>query len=108
MTNDALKKQGDDGAIGWQGEGSVALGASHLGVYQLPLRDPPLGEIAVYHVAVGMNAIGWGFGRRVKIGTSQGYGWAGKSLPSTVFEIAVKAGPPSDAEAKHLLTKKGK
>ncbi len=108
MTNDALKKQGDDGAIGWQGEGSVALGASHLGVYQLPLRDPPLGEIAVYHVAVGMNAIGWGFGRRVKIGTSQGYGWAGKPLPSTVFEIAVKAGPLTRRRGQASVDQEGK
>ena len=108
MTNDALKKQSDDGTFGWQGEASVALGAAHLGVYRLPLGDHPLGAVAVYHVAVGMNAIGWGFGHRTKIGTSQGYGWAGTSLPSTVFEIAVKAGPLTDAEAKHLLTKKMK
>jgi hypothetical protein len=44
----------------------------------------------------------------VKIGTSQGYGWAGAPLPSTVFEISVKAGPLTDAEARHLLGKKEK
>ncbi len=109
MTNDALKKQGDDGTFGWEGEGAAPfLGGGHLGIYRLPLGAHPRGEVAVYHVAVGMNATGWGFGHLTGIGTVQGYGWAGKALPSTVFEIAVKAGPLTEAETKHLLGKKGK
>ncbi len=107
MTNDALKKQSDDGAFGWEGEASLFARGYHLGIYRLPLGAMPRGQIAVYHVAVGMNASGWGFGQPVLIG-GQGYSWEGATLRPTVFEIAVKAGPLTDVEAKHLLQKKGK
>ncbi len=43
MTNDALKMRSDDGVIGWQGEGSVALSAFAPGHLSAAVTRPPIG-----------------------------------------------------------------
>lgn len=111
MTNDALKKHSDDGTVGWQGEtgeSRLSWKGYHLGVYDARLGDAPKGQVCVIDLGNNRVASGWGFGHRAYLNDLQGYTWAGVPIAPTVFEIAVKAGPLTDAEAKKLLGKKDK
>ena len=107
MTNDGLKKQSDDGVIGWDGENRQNWHGYHLGVYSLPLQnDFPKGNVVVSWKDFKGYALGWGFGHRIHQDDAQGYSWEGASILPTAFEISVKAGPLTEKEAKVLLGKK--
>ena len=105
MTNDGLTKKADDGVVGRNGERSDSWHGLHLRVYYSLVKDITKGEVCVVDVGSGEGNAGWGLGHRAALNDVQGYSWAGIPIPPTVFEIAVKAGPLGDAEAKKLLAK---
>jgi hypothetical protein len=109
MTNDNLKKRIDYDTVGWDGENRLSWHGCHLGIYSLPLQnDFPRDNVVISWVDFRGQSLGWGFGHRIHRDDVQGYSWAGVPAASAVFEISVKAGPLTDAEAKHLLGKEKK
>ena len=106
MTNDGLKKQSDDGAIGWEGDNKLDFRAYHLGIYIPPLRpDFPraMSSSTTRRSRATASAGGSGIGH---VDDAQGYCWDGLPVGPSAFEISVKAGPLTEKEAKALLGKK--
>ena len=89
--------------VGWFGEDEVHNGGHHFGIFNRVWNRMDGGTIQLGRW--GINVTGWGFGHAVGVNVSQGYCWAGKPIPSTVYEIAVKVGPLTEGEAKSLLVK---
>lgn len=90
----------ENGRYGWEGRNHFHYNVYHLGIFNRiwPFTD---GDVIITRHGT---ARGWGFGDLPKGGSvTQGYSWAGKPIPKTVFEIAVKAGSLTDAESKKLL-----
>src|SRR5262249_42460300 len=95
------KSTAEDG-FGWEGTNRDDCGARHLGVFGATMRQKARGEICVRHVR---GCRGWGFGHKAFVDDDQGYSWAGKAIPPTVFEIAVKRGELTEAESRMLAAK---
>ena len=91
----------DPSQIVWRGDAVSYLRGGHLGVCDRR-RNAGSGEASLTTGTPNGNRGGWGFGHRVDR-EEQGYCWAGRSLPVTVFEIAVKSSPLTAAEKAKLL-----
>ncbi len=106
VTKDRLTETSDDGRYGWNGTNKFEYDGYHLGIYD-SLGDAvkKKGSICVLVPGAFQGYLGWGFGHD-GLRKRQGWTWAGENLAAnTVFEISVKAGPLTDAEAKKLLKK---
>src|SRR5262249_28413391 len=99
MTKDRISKVTDDGRYGFEGTGHLGSGGHHLGIYDLQMKTNK-GEVCIRILPWQR---GWGFGHLHFVNNAQGYCWAGKNVPATVFEIAVTAGPLTAVESKKLL-----
>ena len=102
MRKDQLKKNWELGKYGWNGTGSKSWEGNHLGVF-LNTRTDIRGT-----VHVGSHHQGWGFGHihhgnEATGGYTQGYSWQGIRIKPLVFEIAIKVGELTKAEAGLLL-----
>lgn len=102
VTKDELGKRVERGRFGWVGNNHFQWNGRHLGMYDKRWTDQVRGTIQIWPLS-NRGIRGWGFGNRTRIDDRQGYSWAGKSLPKTVFEIAVKSGSLTAAERKALL-----
>jgi hypothetical protein len=100
MTKAALSRCGGENRYCWNGTAAFEWKANHLGVYS-KYWNPR--EIPTVVVCESPQVAGWGFGARYGAADKQGYSWAGKELPRTVFEIAVKSGELTEAEARRVL-----
>jgi hypothetical protein len=105
VTKAELKKQVDNGRYCWEGRNAFAYQGHQLGIYDRELVLRERGSILLEVTGFGQGYSGWGFGMRGYLNDQQGYCWAGKPIPKTVMEIAVTAGPLSEAESKKLLKK---
>ena len=101
MTKERLNQMTDDGKYGWEGTNEFNSAGHHLGIYH-KIWPAKGGEVCV---CSRPHTTGWGFGHGHFVNDTQRYAWAGKTIEKTVFEIAVKAEPLTDAEAKKLLKK---
>jgi hypothetical protein len=99
IAKNRLKQQGDDGRFGWTGMANLDSDALHLGIHDKKMRCRR-GDICIRSLPWFS---GWGFGHKHFVNNDQGYCWDGKPIPPTVFEIAVKGGALTDAEAKKWL-----
>jgi len=77
--------EGFDPRCGWNGSGSEFSGGMHLGAYHshLPQDFETRFEFG-----------GWGFGHPYDDNDRQAWGWAGRQLPETVFEITLLESVP--------------
>jgi hypothetical protein len=100
MTNERLRQRKDDGRYGWEGSNEFIWAAHHLGIYS---RLWPPKENPTVTVCTNPAVLGWGFGHRWGPGDVQGYTWAGKSIPKSVFEVAVKREDLTADENRKLL-----
>jgi hypothetical protein len=98
ITRKQLEEIRDDGRFGWSSLQHDS-GAIHLGIYDLT-RPTKAGDICVRSFPW---CAGWGFGHIHFRANVQGYCWEGQAISQVVFEIAVKKGPLTEAEAKKLL-----
>jgi predicted flap endonuclease-1-like 5' DNA nuclease len=73
-----LLDEGFDPRVGWNGSGSEFSGGMHLGVYH---SDLPQDFETRFEFG------GWGFGHPYDDNDRQAWGWGGRQLPKTVFEI---------------------
>ncbi len=105
MTKERLSGRSDDGQYGFQGRPDFRWKGWHLGVYSRDMPPKDKGDVVVSHVSRTDEFKGWGFGHRYYGDDYQAYSWAGKEIPASVFEIAVKCGPLTPAEEKKLLKK---
>jgi len=108
MTNDHLRMMGPlgTGNYCWDGRGAFSLGAYHLGIYDKTVRLPypqVKGTVGIFAGGSWENYSGWGFGSHVGTDDKQCCAWGGKEIPSTVFEIAVKTIPLTEAERPLVL-----
>lgn len=104
MSNDLLPKFSDDGKVGWEGRSHLAYSGRHLGIWGRDLREMNGRVILIYP---GFEQYGgWGFGHEYGVDKEQSYTWAGKKVPKTVLEIAVKTTDLSPTETMKLLKKK--
>jgi hypothetical protein len=101
MTKARLTKMSDDGRYGWDGTNHFHYRVHHLGIFFRIWLNAADGDVMV--TRNGLAARGWGFGDIWGHEGSQGYSWAGKPITRTVFEIAVKSKPLTDAESKKVL-----
>jgi hypothetical protein len=86
----------------WHGVPGKRWGAHHLGVVQIPPKpDDDRNAISVTNDDF-VAYYGSGFGHKYGVNDRQCYSWLGKEIPKTMFEIAVKCGPLTEAE-KRLL-----
>ena len=72
--------EGFDPRCGWNGSCSEFSGGQHLGVYHCDL---------VQDFETRFEFGGWGFGHPYNDNDRQAWGWAGRQLPETVFEISL-------------------
>jgi hypothetical protein len=89
----------EKGRFGWEGECPFSYKAFHLGVFSRDF-DRPRGCVDITGEEGGI--AGWGFGNHNQLGDTQGFGWEGQEIGSTVFEISVKTTPLSGGEEKNL------
>ena len=77
--------------------------AWHLGIVGMDTPDTmPAGSICIFD-AMTHPWCGWGFGHFHNVSNQgQGYSWAGRTVPETVFEISVSSSL-SDDEENHIL-----
>ncbi len=77
--------EGFDPRLGWNGSGAEFSGGMHLGVYhsELPQDFETRFEFG-----------GWGFGHPYDDNDRQAWGWGGRQLPETVFEIMLLEAVP--------------
>jgi len=92
-----LDKKPLAGRYGWNGSNELVHEARLLGIYDTETKSGP-GYIEVKYACPG-----WGFGHIYTGSNAQGYGWNGKQIQKTVFEIAVTSNPLTPAEQEHLL-----
>lgn len=105
VTADKLLDLSDDGRYGWNGTNKFEYGGRHLGIYdKLGDATKKRGSVCVLVPGAFQGYLGWGFGHMGPQNVP-GWTWAQDTLPSSVFEIAVTAGPLTDAEAKKVLKK---
>ena len=92
----------DEGRQIWRGDGIVQKKARHLGICDRQ-TTVKAGEVSIAAGTVSGHG-GWGFGHpNGRDGQRQV--WAGRELPVTVFEIALKSGALTAAEEANLLPK---
>jgi hypothetical protein len=99
VTKAGLGQQSGEGRYGWEGRNQFDSEAHHLGIYNRIWPAGNRGEICISWPTCR----GWGFGHSAFVNGMQFYSWAGKEIPRTVFEIAVKSQPLTAAESKKLL-----
>jgi hypothetical protein len=92
ITKPELKKLVDKGAYTWQGTAVDNSNALHLGISARKMELHPRGDRGATSILFIPFHTGWGFGHKHWLNDGQGYCWDGKSIPATVFEIAVKPG----------------
>ena len=80
-----LLDEGFDPRCGWNGSGSEFSGGMHLGIYH---SDLPQDFETRFEFG------GWGFGHPYNDNDRQSWGWAGRQLPETVFEITLLESVP--------------
>lgn len=101
---DALGGLSNDGRFGWNGKCTLFANTRQLGVFDGQSPQPsPAGQLNTLHEHGKFGFGGWGFGVNNGAGDKQYHGWAGRVIPETVFEIAVKGGSLTEAESQHLL-----
>jgi hypothetical protein len=93
-----LGAMGTEGRYRWNGTNQQDNDGYHLGIFESGRRAGK-GEADISHTGDG----GWGFGNDCFINSHQTFGWNGKVLPVTVFEISVQAGDLTSDESQHLL-----
>ena len=81
--------EGFDPRCGWNGSGSEFSGGMHLGVYH---SDLPQDFETRFEFG------GWGFGHPYNDNDRQAWGWAGRQLPETAFEISLLESVPDFME----------
>jgi hypothetical protein len=86
----------------WNGEGIETFKGHHLGVGDGDNAIPRSKGSVDIGAPDTVEASGWGFGHHRGIDDKQGFGWAGKEVGKTVFEISVKTTPLTEAEKKYL------
>jgi hypothetical protein len=105
VTREKLTGLSDDGRYGWNGTNKFEYDGFHLGVYDTHGdATKKRGSICVLVPGAFQGYLGWGFGHD-GVQKTQGWTWAGEKIGPTVFEIAVTAGPLTEAEAKKVLKK---
>ena len=80
-----LLDEGFDPRLGWNGSGAEFSGGRHLGAYH---SDLPQDFETRFEFG------GWGFGHPYHDNDRQAWGWAGRQLPETVFEISLLESVP--------------
>ncbi len=105
VTADSIGTRFEKNGYGWNGTNMMFGRGHHLGVYNSKWDDNPHpNRVSIYFQSMPLGDFrGWGFGHRPFKDDVQGYGWDGKEIEKTVFEIAVKSSELTDAEAKTLL-----
>lgn len=102
----------NDGRYGWNGRCTFFANTRQLGIYDGQAGGPgdrsPIGQLNTLHEHGKFGFGGWGFGVNNGAGDKQYYGWAGKVIPETVFEIAAKTTALTPAESQHLLSVRGR
>jgi len=104
ITRDKLTGITDGGRYGWNGTNKFEYNGYHLGIYDKEGDATKGASVCVLVPGAFQGWRGWGFGHKSKE-PGTGHTWANVEIPSTVFEIAVKPGPLTDAESKRLLRK---
>jgi hypothetical protein len=86
----------------WNGTARDEWGGRHLGIVQVPAAASD--QRGLVGLALDGDAAysGSGFGWKTHIDDRQCYCWQGKEIPRTAFEVAVTAGPLSEAEKRWL------
>jgi hypothetical protein len=104
MKKESLMALDFDSAHGWRGDAVSQNKGTHLGICdrQSKVRT---GDVSLTVGWPQACRTGWGFGHRFGTNDRQAYVWAGRQLPVTVFEIAVRTGEPSAAEKAKLLSR---
>jgi hypothetical protein len=108
MTKENLGKRIEENGYGWNGTAVLDWKGYHLGIYDMTMTAMTPGDICIHVPGILQGLRGWGFGNRFRIDDRTGYSWAGKVIPPTTVEIAVKTGDLTPEESRHLLKKKGK
>ncbi|QEG24436.1 hypothetical protein [Mariniblastus fucicola] len=80
MTKDQIFASGDPDINGWNGSCEVFFGGRHIGVCANHLPQ---------EVETRFGQGGWGFGHRYDHNDRQEWGWAGRVIEPTAFEISV-------------------
>ena len=80
VDGDHLLDEGHDPRLGWNGSGAEFFGGRHLGVYHNDLPQD---------FETRLEFGGWGFGHPYNDNDRQAWGWAGRQLSETVFEISL-------------------
>jgi hypothetical protein len=107
MTKGELKRLVQKGEFGWQGTALDDSHALHLGIFAKKMELNPVGDRrdkGDICIRIRPWQRGWGFGHKNWVNDGQGYCWDGKTIPPTVFEIAVKPGDLTAEEQQRLLT----
>lgn len=80
MTKGQLFANGDPNENGWNGSSEVFFGGRHIGVFAQDLPQ---------EVETKFSQGGWGFGHRYDHNDRQEWGWAGRVIEPTTFEVSV-------------------
>ena len=80
MTKGQIFSNGDQGENGWNGSSEVFFGGRHVGVFAQHLPQ---------EVETKFSQGGWGFGHRYDHNDRQEWGWAGRVIEPTTFEVSV-------------------
>ena len=80
MTKGQLFSNGDQNENGWNGSSEVFFGGRHIGAF---------GQHLPQEVETKFSQGGWGFGHRYDHNDRQEWGWAGRVIEPTSFEISV-------------------
>jgi hypothetical protein len=88
----------------WNGTAREEHGGRHLGIVQAPRFRWPNHRGVISVADEGWDAYcGSGFGAKCQFNDGQYQCWHGQEIPRTVLEIAVTAGPLTEAETRALL-----
>ena len=92
----------DEEGIGWFGDNKFGFDGCHLGIFNRAWNQMQAGVVKFGLTGPGqLDITGWGFGH-LATWNRQGFCWAGKPIPSTVFEISVTTTHLTPVEQKAL------
>jgi hypothetical protein len=103
MAKDKIATLSSNGKFGWEGTNHVVWGGRQLGIFDKTIiigHEGYKGGPCISWDNGGFSGFGFGYNPGVN---NQGYGWDGKAIDQTVFEIYVTSESLSSSERLSLL-----